>query len=70
MAQKIRQPKVDWAALWSQLRHVYVVYGKDRHVAVLDNFKDSKEIICRRLGVVKSMDVVRVSNKLESSKTG
>lgn len=35
-------------------------------VAVLDNFKDRKETICRRLNVVCDADVNRISEELKA----
>lgn len=33
-------------------------------VAVLDNFKDRKEVICRKLNIVSNTDVNRVADNL------
>lgn len=35
-----------------------------RKVAVLDNHRESKEAICRRLGVVTEADVSRIAESL------
>lgn len=63
-----RTKDVNWSELWNQLRATYILADKHRQVAVLDNFKDNKEVICRRLGVVSGMDIIRISNKLKSNK--
>lgn len=53
-----------WPALWESLRRTYEAAGLPRKVAVLDNHRDSKEAICRRLGVVSEADVARVAESL------
>ena len=55
----------NWNKLWNRLRETYRLSGKHRYVAVLDNFIDSKEIICRKLGVICELDVNRINNKFE-----
>jgi hypothetical protein len=54
----------NWNELWKRLRDVYYVAEKPRHVAVLENFKNSKESICRRMGIISDADIARVANKL------
>lgn len=58
----------NWSDLWSRLRVVFTIAGKKRDVAVLDNFKDRKESICRKFNVVCRADVLRISTELKNSK--
>jgi hypothetical protein len=53
-----------WEKLWKRLRDVYVLAGKDRHVAVLDNHSNRKEAICRKLGVVSDADISRIGRQI------
>jgi hypothetical protein len=55
---------VDWNNLWSRLRSVYSFAGMDRQTAVLDNFRDQKEEICRIMNVVCEADLARVQRQI------
>jgi len=54
----------NWNELWKRLRDIYYVAEKPRHAAVLENFKNNKESICRRMGIISDADIVRVVAKL------
>ena len=56
---------VNWTKLWRDLRTSFLLYGKPRQAAVLDNFRESKEKICRRLGVVTPADVSRITQQIK-----
>jgi hypothetical protein len=62
-----RLQRPDWNDLWQRLRRVYQNAGEDRQVAVLDNYSKSKEIICRKFGVVSIQDVNRIYAKIKST---
>ena len=62
------QPKVNWDDLFSRLNEVYTMYGQNRQKAVLNNHKNKKEMICRKLGVVSESDIVRISKNFERNK--
>jgi hypothetical protein len=55
----------NFQALWLRLRTVYSSAGKHRNVAVLDNHKNRKEIICRKFGVVCDADINRIAESLK-----
>jgi len=59
-----RKAAPDFRALWARLRTVYHSSGMVRKVAVLDNHKDKKETICKKLGVVCGADIDRISASL------
>lgn len=63
--QRLRRP--DWNDLWQRLRRVYQNAGKNRQVAVLDNYIRSKEVICRKFGVISIQDVNRIHAKIRST---
>jgi hypothetical protein len=63
-ATQIAAPKSSWNELWKKLRELYYIAEKPRHAAVLENFRNNKESICRRMGVISDADVVRVTSKL------
>jgi hypothetical protein len=65
---KHRGDKQEWTRLHSALRDTYSSLGLQRMVAVLDNFADKKEVICRRLGVVCNSDISRIVKGLKKSK--
>lgn len=56
----------DFKSLWTKLRNAYLLAGKSRDVALLDNYKHNQEYICKKLGVVCDSDLIRISNKLKS----
>ncbi len=56
----------NFQSLWDRLRTVYLSAGKKRQVAVLDNHRNRKELICRKLGVVSDADVNRISASLKA----
>ena len=62
MKKQVKQ--VNWNKLWSGLSEIYEVAGMKRKKAVLDNYIDQKEVICRKLGVVCEADIVRISRKI------
>lgn len=53
----------NWNELWRKLRDVFLSADKPRSVSVLDNFRDSKESICRRMGIVSDADIIRMLHK-------
>jgi hypothetical protein len=59
-----KKKSVNWNILWMKLRVVYEAAGMDRHKAVLDNFRDQKEEICRVLNVVSEADLARIQRQL------
>jgi len=59
----------NWNQLFSKLEMVYKLNGKTRDVSVLNNFRNHKENICRKLGVICDADVTRISSKLKKTKT-
>jgi len=65
-AKRLPGARTDFRTLWSRLRAAYSLAGRTRMVAVLDNFKDRKETICRRLNVVCDADVNRISESLKA----
>ncbi len=72
MTQKIinlskNKKRVDWNKLWSSAKRTYEITGMDRQKAILENFKDQKEEICRVLGIVSEADLVRIRAKTEQS---
>lgn len=69
MVKRLPRSRADFPRLWSRLRATYSAAGKTRKVAVLDNFRDRKEHICRRLNVVSESDVNRIAKDLESRKS-
>jgi hypothetical protein len=66
-ARKANKRKADWNELWKRLRATYEYAGKDRQVAVLDNYSRNKETICRKLGVVCHADVRRIYTEIKST---
>lgn len=50
------------------MRTALLVAGKKRDVAVLDNYKDRKEAICKKFNVVCKADVLRISTELRNRK--
>lgn len=65
---RLSKTNTDFRTLWSRLRATYSLAGLPRMVAVLDNFQNKKEVICRKLNVVCDSDVNRVSRELKSRK--
>jgi hypothetical protein len=65
MAAKIKRTKPNWRDLWNRLRTAFAIAGRKRDVAVLDNYGNRKEHICRRLNVVCPADVVRIGAELK-----
>jgi len=63
-----RKARPDWPGLHAKLRVVYSVGSLPRMVAALDNFRDRKESICRRLGVICEADVSRISAGIKKTK--
>jgi len=63
---KMARARSDFRQLWTRLRSVYSLAGKQRMVAVLDNHQDRKEAICRKLGVISEMDINRISDGLKA----
>lgn len=61
---KVTQIKSNWNSLWERLRDLYYIAEKPRYAAVLENFRNSKEHICRKMGVVSHADIARVAAKL------
>jgi hypothetical protein len=61
---------VNWNHIWERLRRTYVTAGLPRQAAVLDNHRESKEAICRRLGVICDVDINRVSESIRSRDGG
>lgn len=61
------QRKSDWNALFESLRSVYRKADQQRMVAALDNHKENREAICRKLGVVCEADVSRIASSLRKS---
>lgn len=64
MGRTLSAKKPDFQSLWTRLRAAYESAGRGRDVAVLDNFQNRKEMICRKLGVVCAADVDRVSARV------
>ncbi len=58
-----KQP-ADWGRLWAGMRSAYELAGMDRQKAMLDNFKDQKEEICRVLNVVSDADLARMQRRI------
>lgn len=58
----------NWGHLYERLAAAYRAAGDDRTLAAMENFRDRKETICRKLGVVCDADVVRISAGLRKSK--
>lgn len=46
------------------MRSAYELAGMDRQKAMLDNFKDQKEEICRVLNVVSDADLARMQRRI------
>jgi len=65
---KIGKHVSNWNDLWKKLRELYQITERPRNIAVLDNFKDEKESICRKMGVVSPTDIVRMAEKLKAKK--
>ena len=68
--KRLKGPKPDWGRLWADLRSIYVTAGRNRDVAVLDNFSNRKEKILRKLNVVCRGDILRISKSLRSESPG
>ena len=66
---KKNSKKIDWDMLWARAYSIFSSFGVNRQVAVLENFKNKKETICRILGIVKDTDLTRIHQKLEDQKT-
>jgi len=62
-----RKKKTDWAKLWSSAVTTFEVAGMDRQKAVLENFRDQKEEICRVLNIVSEADLARIQRRIEQS---
>lgn len=58
----------DWGSLYDGLCTAYRAAGNDRMLAAMENFRDRKETICRKLGVVSDADVARVAARMRKSK--
>jgi hypothetical protein len=63
----VKRKKVDWNRLWMAAKTVFETSGRDRQRAVLENFKDQKEEICRVLGIVSEADLARIQRQIETS---
>jgi hypothetical protein len=57
--------KQNWNELWRKVRDIYSLADKTRSVSVLDNFKNHKENICRRMGIVSDADVARLLSRVK-----
>jgi len=55
--------KPDFKSLWSEAVKSAKDSGDARLAAVLENFINKKEYICRRLGIISSVDVYRVKRE-------
>jgi hypothetical protein len=65
----VKRKRPNWDQLWRRLRETYRLFDKPRNVAVLDNFSETKERICRKLGVVSDLDINRISSKIKAEKS-
>ena len=65
MAAKIKRKTPNWRDLWNRLRTTFAIAGRERDVAVLNNYGNRKEHICRRLNVVCPADVIRIGAELK-----
>ncbi len=65
MAIRSKGRNPNWRDLWSRLRTAFAIAGRKRDVAVLDNYGNRKERICRKFNVVCPADVVRIGAKLK-----
>lgn len=63
MVKSLTSGRPDFPVLFDRLRTVYISAGKERHTAVLDNFQNRKEAICRKLGVIRPADIERIASK-------
>jgi hypothetical protein len=55
----------NFAILWRLLLGVAEKAGHEKYKALLNNHAEKQEYICRKLGVVCSADVERISKKLQ-----
>lgn len=63
-----KNKKTDWHRLWSNAKITFEMAGMSRHQAVLENFKDQKEEICRIFNIVSEADLARVKRQIEKGK--
>ena len=56
--------KTDWNQLWAGAKFAYDSAGMDRHRAILENFGNQKEEICRVLNIVSQADLVRLRRQI------
>jgi hypothetical protein len=66
---KKKNQKIDWNLLWSNAKKTFESNGMDRYKAILENFKNQKEEICRVLSIVSEADLARIRRQVEQSST-
>lgn len=60
-----QRQQTDFARLWQIAKVTFKAAGMDRQYAVLENFKDQKEEICRVLNIVGEADLARIRRQIE-----
>ena len=58
-------PRPNFQILWRMLVTAAEKVGNEKYKALLNNHSDKQEYICRKLGVICSADVERISKKLQ-----
>lgn len=59
-----KKKPVDWNKLWLGVKSIYEAAGMDRQKAVLENFRDQKEEICRSMNVISEADLARIQRQV------
>jgi len=62
-----RKQKADWTKLWQLAKATFKSAEMDRQHAILENFKDQKEEICRVLNIVSEADLARIQRQIEQT---
>lgn len=63
------ESKSDWNKLYAGLLVIYKNASLTRKVSVLENFKNKKEIICRKLNVIKISDLIRIEKEIKDQQS-
>ena len=53
----------DFNKIYNELLNLYKLSNDQRMVSTLENFKNSKELICRKLNVVSMNDISRIQKE-------